>query len=87
MICRLNSGLRTCWRVGSRDELLGVDVALEQAALHQRGDAGVDHHRRTAQIGLVAAEVVVEMGLGRLVDEAAEARPAAVGRLVDRAGT
>lgn len=52
--------------VGGREELLGVDVAFEQAALHQGGDAGLDHDWRAAQVGLAVAEIVVEAAPWRL---------------------
>src|SRR3989442_3601304 len=59
------------------NELLGVNVALEQPASHQGADACFDHHRWAAQIGLVAAKIVIEAVAGRLVYEAVEPVPVA----------
>ena len=57
--------------VGGRQKRFHEDVLFEQAALHQARDTRIDHRRRSAQIGLVTFETLVEMLLGEFVDETA----------------
>src|SRR5208283_1900951 len=58
-------------------EAFGENVLFEQASLHQSGDAGFDHRRRTAEIGGVAGEHAPIDTLGDVMDETALAAPVA----------
>ena len=52
-----------------------MDIALKQAALHQRGHGRINHRRRPAQISLVAAASAAEIIGHGFVHKAVKALP------------
>ena len=60
--------------------MLHEDVLFEQASAHEGRDAGIDHGRRAAQIGLQTGEATVIEALGDFVDKTALAAPAQIRR-------